>query len=139
MVATISRKSQVFSDLERYRPELVDFFKSNIGLVIGDGRRTQFWVDKWIGYVCLKEEFPRLFSLSMDKTESVNLVMSRRNEFEEGNLTFRRSLFQWDVEELRRLDKMLLNAPALREESSDRLRWDADASGFLCCHSIQLV
>ncbi|KAI7996379.1 hypothetical protein LOK49_LG10G01743 [Camellia lanceoleosa] len=56
--------------------------------------------------------------------------MSRRNEFEEGNLRFRRSLFQWDVEELRRLDEMLLNAPALREESSDRLRWDADASGF---------
>ncbi|CAL5443483.1 unnamed protein product [Camellia sinensis] len=33
----------------------------------GDGNRIRFWIDKWLGNVSLKDEFPRLFSLSTDK------------------------------------------------------------------------
>ncbi|CAL5422088.1 unnamed protein product [Camellia sinensis] len=40
-------------------------------------------------------------------------VVSRRNGNEERELAFRRALFQWELEELRRLRVMLLNAPAL--------------------------
>ncbi|KAL7173002.1 hypothetical protein ACSBR2_032465 [Camellia fascicularis] len=59
--------------------------------------------------------FPRLYSLFMDKAVSVKLVLSRRNGTEDGNFKFRRFLFQWEEEELRSLNEMLLNAPAIRE------------------------
>ncbi|XP_028059361.1 uncharacterized protein LOC114263062 [Camellia sinensis] len=111
------------------RPDLVEFFKNSIALVIGDGKRTLFWKDKWFGNVCLKDVFPRLYSVTMGNDEFVDLVYSRRADAEAWNLNFRRSLFQWEVEELRRMNTMLLNAPALREGRRDILSWIAVASG----------
>ncbi|XP_028086494.1 uncharacterized protein LOC114287362 [Camellia sinensis] len=66
----------------------------------------------------------------MDKAISVKLVPSRRNGTEDENFKFRRYLFQWEEEELGRLYEMLLNAPVLREEMSDRLRWGTKTSGL---------
>ncbi|XP_028114459.1 uncharacterized protein LOC114312434 [Camellia sinensis] len=88
-----------------------------------------FWKDNWARNVCLKDVFPRLYSLSVGKDESVGLVYSRRTGAGEWNLNFRRSLFQWNVEELRRMSTMLLNAPVLREGRRDILSWSADTSG----------
>ncbi|XP_028055715.1 uncharacterized protein LOC114259878 [Camellia sinensis] len=128
-----SRSSQIWKGIMGvawFRPELVDFFKSKISKVIGDGRRAQFWEDHWVRNVYLKEEFPRLYSLSVDKAKFVNLVLSRRFGFEEGNLCFRSAMYQWEGKDLRRLYEMVYNTPALRVGISDRLKWAADTSGL---------
>ena len=108
----------------------MNFFKQNIVLDIGDGRRTMFWTDTWIGNICLIEEFPRLFSVSLDKSESVVGVRNRGMGFQEWKLNFRRALFQWEVKELGRLNLLLLNAPVLRFGRMDSIRWKANKFGF---------
>ncbi|KAL7174101.1 hypothetical protein ACSBR2_033370 [Camellia fascicularis] len=75
-------------------PEVVEFFKVNIKLSISDGRRTKFWLDNWVGNGCLKDIFPRLFSVALDKGESVAVINSKRGGNEEWELAFRRTLFQ---------------------------------------------
>ncbi|XP_028099924.1 uncharacterized protein LOC114299400 [Camellia sinensis] len=71
----------------------------------------------------------KLYSVIVGNVESVDLVYSRRTGAEKWNLNFRRSLFQWEVEEFRRMTTMLLNALALREGRRNILCWIADALG----------
>ncbi|XP_028104622.1 uncharacterized protein LOC114303669, partial [Camellia sinensis] len=110
--------------------QLVNFFKQNIVLDIGDGSRTMFWTDTWIGNICLKDEFPRLFFVSLDKSESVAGVRNKGISFQEWKLNFRRALFQWEMKELGRLNLLLLNAPVLRFGRMDSIRWKANKFGF---------
>ncbi|CAL5334565.1 unnamed protein product [Camellia sinensis] len=58
------------------------------------------------------------------------MVLSRWVGSVEDNLCFRRALYQWEVEDLRRLYEMLSNAPALVEGTPDSLSWAADSSGL---------
>lgn len=88
-----------------------------------------FWRGTWCNNVCLMEAFPRLYSLSLDKFESMNVMHLKRNSEVEWNLNFRRSLFQWEVEDLNRLKLLLMNAPNLKEDRVDSLHWKADPSG----------
>ncbi|KAA8515645.1 hypothetical protein F0562_018744 [Nyssa sinensis] len=46
---------------------------------VGDGRRTSFWLDKWLGDVVLAELFPRLFSLAIDKEDGSLLLLMLRD------------------------------------------------------------
>ncbi|CAL5411220.1 unnamed protein product [Camellia sinensis] len=104
------RISCIWADIlgvARTRPDLVEFFKENSAPVIGDGKNTLFWRGTWCNNLCLMEVFPRLYSLSLEKFDSVNVMHIRRNSEVEWNLNFRRSLFQWEVEDLNRL-KLLL-------------------------------
>ncbi|XP_028069140.1 uncharacterized protein LOC114271723 [Camellia sinensis] len=117
-------------------PELLEFFKANSKIIIGDGRLTKFWLDLWVGNDCLKNLFPRLFSMSIDKGESMALVKSRSNGNEECDLAFRRVLFQWELEELRRLKELLHTAPDLRNGVLDGLNWAADKSGVFTVASV---
>ncbi|KAL7212420.1 hypothetical protein ACSBR2_015161 [Camellia fascicularis] len=59
------------------KPEILGFFQSNSTLVLGDGLRLRFWLDRWAGNVCFKDEFPRLFLLANHKFESVSMLRSR--------------------------------------------------------------
>ena len=44
----------------------VDFSRS-FRMVIGDGRETKLWVDRWMDSRTLKEEFGRLYNLETKK------------------------------------------------------------------------
>jgi len=44
-----------------------NWFEENIRRVVGDGRDTLFWYDKWVGDILLKLKFPRLFELAVVK------------------------------------------------------------------------
>ncbi|KAI7988709.1 putative galacturonosyltransferase 4 [Camellia lanceoleosa] len=59
----------------------------------------------------------------------------RRNSEVEWNLNFRRSLFQWEVDDLNRLKLLLMNALDLRENRADSLHWKADPSGYFTVSS----
>ena len=48
-----------------------NWFDSNTRRVVGNGRRTLFWHDIWVGDVPLKLKFPRIFDLSVHKECSV--------------------------------------------------------------------
>jgi hypothetical protein len=41
-------------------------------VLIGNGKKTMFWLDFWINNRCLAEHFPNLFHLSNDKKASID-------------------------------------------------------------------
>lgn len=49
----------------------MNWFSNELSRRIGNGPQLSLWNDVWFGEICLKEEFPRLFSLSTDKVSSV--------------------------------------------------------------------
>ena len=45
----------------------METFLHNVVLFVGDGRRLNFWKDKWCGEVALRVSFPSLFALAVNK------------------------------------------------------------------------
>ncbi|XP_028070368.1 uncharacterized protein LOC114272864 [Camellia sinensis] len=79
----------VWSDilhLVEKRPALVEFYLSNLQLSVGNGGRIHFWEDKWFNNVCLKEEFPRLYSLSKEKDSTIQQIYQRRGQSYESGI-----------------------------------------------------
>ncbi|XP_028076768.1 uncharacterized protein LOC114278826 [Camellia sinensis] len=61
--------SRVWSDIifvGDSNSSLLNYFIGNgdVEIKIGYGERISFWVDNWMGTMCLKSQFPRLYSLS---------------------------------------------------------------------------
>lgn len=81
------------------------------------------WNQIWLGNTTLKEEFPRLFSLSLQKEAKIN-------EFQLGNgtwnLLFRRSLYDWEMEEVEVLMQRLQGI-VLKQNINDILIWSWSA------------
>ena len=73
-----------------------------------DGQKTLFWEDRWISDKCLKERFPRLYSISFLS----NKVISEC-EFWDGyswnwNLLWRHQFFEWEQTLVSELQEILL-------------------------------
>ncbi|XP_028057272.1 uncharacterized protein LOC114261230 [Camellia sinensis] len=97
-----------------------------VGSVVGNGRRIRFWIDRWFSNQSLCKVFPRLFSLSTEKGESLLHFVQRKGEGRDWKLAFRRPLFAWKEEEVSKLNDLLQNAPtisALVEDSCSWLVW----------------
>ncbi|XP_028113957.1 uncharacterized protein LOC114312000 [Camellia sinensis] len=134
-----SRLSKTWADIiytVASRADLMQFFRSNAVVKLGDGRRIRFWSDCWIEGVCLRDEFPRLYSLSVDKEESVFMFHSNRDVYGNWVFNFRRSLFAWEEAELSRLLVLLSRPPLLRANVADCLTWNANTAG---CFSVSSV
>ena len=54
-----------------------NWFEENIRRVVGNGRDTLFWYDRWLGDVSLRVKFPRLFDLAVEKESSVEDMWRR--------------------------------------------------------------
>ncbi|XP_028059454.1 uncharacterized protein LOC114263152 [Camellia sinensis] len=117
------------------RPELLHFFRSNAVVSIGDGQIASFWTDSWSGGFCLRDEFPRLYSLSNGKDGSVSLYHSNRDASRNWVFNFRRPLFAWEEGELRRLSIHLSSFPLLIANVPDCLKWNATPSGVFSVSS----
>lgn len=136
-----SRMSKIWGDIVNTvasRPELLHFFRSNAVVLIGDGQRARFWTDCWSGGICLRDEFPRLYSLSNVKDGSVSLFHTSRDAFGNWVFNLRRSLFASDEEELSRLSVHLSSIPLLRANVPDCLTWNATPSGTILCFALSL-
>ncbi|KAK9002819.1 hypothetical protein V6N11_060399 [Hibiscus sabdariffa] len=67
-------KSWIWRDICRpLDPALAstDPFVSNLQVQLDDGKILEFWSDKWVSNLCLKELFLRTFVLVVNKTEKV--------------------------------------------------------------------
>lgn len=105
------------------RINLLQFFVNNFQIKVGDGSRVRFWHDKWCGGICLKEAFPRLYSLSIVKYGSLKFFVDKKGCSELWDLSFRRTLFMWEGEEVSRLTAVLRAAPALCLGEKDKPLW----------------
>ncbi|XP_028083384.1 uncharacterized protein LOC114284637 [Camellia sinensis] len=107
---------------------LLDFFLQNFRLVVGNGRRLQFWNDKWCLNQNLSVLFPRLFTLSVEKDGKLADFFNRKVSASDWNLVFRRPLLAWKEEEVQKLNDFLRNAPSLQEGVVDSCSWLAHPS-----------
>ncbi|CAL5391723.1 unnamed protein product [Camellia sinensis] len=131
-----SRLSKTWADIIHTvasRVDLMQFFRSNVVVKIGDSRRIKFWSDCWSEGECLRDEFPRLYSLSVNKVGSVFMFHNNRDAYGIWVFNFRRPLFAWEEEELSRLLMHLSSTPLLRANVADCLTWNADTSS---CFSV---
>lgn len=102
-----------------------NWFEENICRIVGGGRDTLFWHDKWVGNIPLRLKFPRLFDLALEKDASVE-YMSRRGWESDGEAwVWRRRLFAWEEECVRECSLLLTNI-VLQDGVSDSWRWLLD-------------
>jgi len=101
------------------------WFDSNIRGVVGDGRGTYFWHDTWVGEIPLKNKFPRLFDLSVDKECSVEKMWRVLGEVEGRESLWRRRLFSWEEESVSECYVLLHNF-VLQENVEDKWTWRLD-------------
>ncbi|XP_028058131.1 uncharacterized protein LOC114262002 [Camellia sinensis] len=117
-------------------PALSVFFFNYVKTVVGNGRRIQFWVDRWFSNQSLSEAFPRLFSLSTEKGESLLHFVQRKGKGRNWKLAFRRPLFAWEEKEVSNLNVLLHNAPTINALVEDSCLWLAHSSGFFTVASV---
>ncbi|GAU32048.1 hypothetical protein TSUD_214030 [Trifolium subterraneum] len=99
---------------------------------IGNGATTRFWCDKWLGDSLLSVKFPRLFSLSLNKEETVNELVVVGESTISWNFSWRRNLFLWEEDCVSLLLADLESVNLSRDE--DKWRWVLDPEG---CFSVK--
>jgi hypothetical protein len=74
---------------------------------LGNGKGTRFWLDTWVGGSTLRQQFPRLFSISTHKESCIDQVGEWGAAGWEWKLEWRRSLFVWEEELLTTLMNLI--------------------------------
>lgn len=59
--------------------QLGDFYGEHFRIKVGNGRRILFWQDKWLNNSELKIQFPRLYSLSTEKEETLQQISAKKS------------------------------------------------------------
>ncbi|KAL7222094.1 hypothetical protein ACSBR1_023915 [Camellia fascicularis] len=127
----ISRVSRVWGDIlsvASSNPQLGHFYLSKCRVVARNGSGIRFWIDSWVGEQSLKVLFPRLYLLSVEKDDSLGMLVERKGNSEEWVLAFRRPLRAWEVAEVGRLSTMLNAVRTSLADSEHCLRWIASSS-----------
>jgi hypothetical protein len=102
-----------------------NWFESNVSKVVGDGRNTLFWYDKWCGDISLRMKFPRLFDLAVEKESTVRDMERCGWGFGGRAWVWRRRLFAWEEESVRECSLLLHNI-SLQDTIIDKWRWSLD-------------
>jgi hypothetical protein len=92
--------------------------------MLGNGRKTKFWHDIWIGDLSLKDRFPRLFSISNQKDDLVADVWRPVSGEDSWRLLWRRRFFDWEEQLLEDLKGVI--SQVLLAEAEDCWCWRPD-------------
>ena len=99
------------------RKEWMEFSK-RVGFKVGDGRRVQFWKNRWRGEDSLEEVFPSLYSLVSSKDAWVAQLWDQFGEVGHWNPVFTRLNNDWEMEEVEVFFRRL-HRQALRRNNKD--------------------
>jgi hypothetical protein len=97
-------------------------------MIVGDGKNTSFWHDKWCGAVSLADKFPSLYEICEDQYCSVAALKQRG-----WRLKFRRWLHEELQNQLRRLHDLIFCFNT--NDEKDVAKWDWEKSGFFSVKS----
>ncbi|GKU89787.1 hypothetical protein SLEP1_g3881 [Rubroshorea leprosula] len=89
---------------------------------VGEGKRVSFWWDEWCGESCLANKFPRLYILSTGKDKECFQMGRDLNGTWRWNLTWRRTLHQWEDETAKELQTMIEKV-RISPGSADNWEW----------------
>jgi hypothetical protein len=105
------------------------FFKLGARHQVRDGRRTQFWLDSWVGPRPLRDQFPTLFSICDHPNISVEAACSP-----DRGIRFRRTFNQLASYEWRLLQPIIDNT--ILCQGQDAISWGLDPSGVFTVNSM---
>ncbi|KAL6566436.1 hypothetical protein OROGR_002051 [Orobanche gracilis] len=104
------------------------WFSTGVRRSLGRGTDILFWKDIWEGDESLQKSFHRLFTVAVDKEAKI----SDMGEWREGewywNFQWRRSLFQWELQQLDTLTNRIKDSKPLLDKD-DWWFWKHDKSG----------
>ncbi|XP_059288247.1 uncharacterized protein LOC132041538 [Lycium ferocissimum] len=98
---------------------LWDTFVQQTHFEVGNGGSLlRFWKDKWVGSTSLQDDFPNLFRIAQDP----NSVIAANREGNIWDLSFRRNMYDWEVNELLDLFSRLQQCH-INPQAADKLKW----------------
>ncbi|PNY09187.1 ribonuclease H [Trifolium pratense] len=111
--------------------------KQGVVKKMGNGVQTSFWEDTWVGDISLRERFPRMFSISIQKEASV-ASLRNLNGGERWDLVWRRRLFVWESNLLDEL--LMIISPVSLSEAVNKWVWRPEkGEGFTVKSTYALV
>ncbi|MCH96809.1 putative non-LTR retroelement reverse transcriptase related [Trifolium medium] len=113
-----------------------NWFAQNVVKILGNGTSTRFWEDIWVGETPLKERFPRLYSISIQRAATVAEIYTV-SDSSQWSLLWRRRLFVWE-EELR-LELLESIATITLSDRDDRWKWVPDKGEVFTVNSTFLL
>lgn len=130
--SSLTRFSQIWGDIASLigeGSEIAGIIRDGFFIKVASGQTTAFWSDTWLGDTNLEKTFPRLYSLSIQKQAKVWELYDFSSL--SWNLQFRRSLFQWELDQLTIL-KQLLDDVTIHNQGVDQFswRWDHSSGAF---------
>jgi mannosylglycoprotein endo-beta-mannosidase len=119
------RNSLVWNDLLKVKQL---YLKGRI-MIVGNGKRIDFWEDPWCGMVALKDKFRGLYDICIDQNKSV-AEMAQRG----WRMNFRRWLNENQQNQLRQMRDML--SPCALSTEKDIVKWIWEKSGTFSVKSM---
>jgi hypothetical protein len=109
-----------------------DEFFSRATMIIGNGQKTRFWEDIWLGDTPLKDQYPMLYNI----LNHTNVTVAQALASNALNIGFRRVLttYKWD----RWVDLVTRVMSVQRTDSEDTFRWNLTNSGSFTVKSMYL-
>ncbi|KAL8556294.1 hypothetical protein ACS0TY_003931 [Phlomoides rotata] len=103
--------------------------RQDINRVVGNGKKTKFWSDTWVGEVPLNRKFSRLFRISCQKGENIFEMGRWEDNSWEWELKWSRELRERDQFSLTLLMSLISRA-SLKRDEEDRWQWIHSCSGL---------
>lgn len=107
---------------------LENLVHNGIRMMVGNGERTRFWEDLWLGDARLAEKFQRLYSISRQQNSFIADMGTWEGLSWSWNLVWRRNFFEWELASLYEMQSLLANV-ILVNEVADKVLWMHHTSG----------
>ncbi|XP_039060736.1 uncharacterized protein LOC120204786 [Hibiscus syriacus] len=108
--------------------------RSLYSFLVGDGKFIRFWQDNWVLDYPLLLIFPRLFSISINKTGKLFEFGEYSSFGWIWDVQFRRNLNDWEIEQWANL-MTIISAFALNLDNSDGMIWKGSGDGLFTVKS----
>lgn len=104
-------------------PTINEMLKSNIRRAVGNGLHIMFWQEVWLGHAALKNRFPRLYSITLNRHATISSLGYWSGPDWYWNFSWKRSFRPWDS-----LQSLLSNV-CLSTHIEDSYVWTPAKSG----------
>ena len=102
---------------------------------MGNEKNVKFWKDLWCKDQALKDAFPNLFRLTINKDQWICDAWDEEGEVRSWNLLFLRSFNDWEMEEVEGLFQKIHHL-VLHSDVEDVLSWKISKNGFFSVRSL---